>query len=112
MTFTIQGGKPLHGHIRLSGAKNAATKMMIASLLTEEPCVLTNVPMIGEVAITEELCRSFGSRVQRKEHLLELQTETISNTRVATLSRRNRIPILAVGPLLSRVHEVEIPLLG
>ncbi len=112
MRFIIRGGKSFHGHIRLAGAKNAATKMMIASLLTEEPCVLTNVPVIGDVAITEELCRSFGTRITGRGSVRELETSSIISTKVAMLSRRNRIPILALGPLLARVGEAELPLLG
>src|SRR3989338_7857563 len=90
MKFVIEGGKKLEGEIQLSGAKNAATKMMVASLLTGEPCVLRNVPQIGDVQITAE----------------------IANSRVVSLSRRNRIPILALAPLLARVGEAEVPILG
>ncbi len=51
MKFIIHGGKPIHGAITLAGAKNAVSKMMVASLLTDEPCVFENVPAIGEVSI-------------------------------------------------------------
>lgn len=112
MKFVINGGKKLEGEIALSGAKNAATKMMIASLLTDEPCTLTNFPDIGDTAITTELCRALGSMVELKEDILHIQTPTITNFRVATLSRRNRIPVLALGPLLARVGEAEVPMVG
>ena len=44
MKFIITGGKPLHGEITLAGAKNAVSKVMVASLLTDEPCVFKNFP--------------------------------------------------------------------
>src|SRR5687767_4044827 len=51
-TYRIEGGAPLRGRIKASGAKNAATKQIVASLLTDEEVVLHNVPQIGDVAIT------------------------------------------------------------
>ena len=61
MKFVINGGKKLQGEVQLAGAKNAATKMMIASLLTEEPCVLKNFPRIGDTEIVAELCQLIGA---------------------------------------------------
>ncbi len=112
MRFIIRGGKKLKGEIALSGAKNAASKMLIASLLTDEECVFSNVPEIGEVEITEELCRMIGSEIVRDGKTLRIKTSEIKNSRVGSLSRKNRIPILALGPLLARVGEAEIPFLG
>lgn len=112
MKFVIKGGKSLSGEIRLSGAKNAATKMLIASLLTEEECVFDNFPNIGDTQITMELCRNIGSVVDLQGTVLKIRTSDIKNHRVTSLSRKNRIPILALGPLLSRVREAEIPILG
>jgi len=112
MRFVINGGRKLNGHIKLSGAKNAATKMMIASLLTSEPCALENFPDIGDAQITEELCSSAGSKIEKQQNTFKIHTPVIVNSRVVSLSRRNRIPILALGPLLARVGEAEIPILG
>jgi len=112
MKFIINGGKKLEGEIKLLGAKNAATKMMVASMLTSEPCTLINFPDIGDVRITEELCRSFGSEIKREENTLRIHTPEIASATAVSLSRRNRIPILALGPLLARVGKAEIPILG
>ena len=110
--FIVRGGKPLHGTVRLAGSKNAASKMMVASLLTDEPCTFTNVPDIEEVAITEELCRTIGSEISRKDHAFTICTPRIASSCVIELTRRNRIPILALGPLLARAGEAEVPILG
>src|SRR3989338_289901 len=112
MKFIIRGGNKLTGEIKLAGAKNAATKMLIASLLTSEPCVLENFPDIGDAKITEELCRAVGSQISKSGNTLTIVTPKIKNLKVFFLSRRNRIPILALGPLLARTGEAEVPVLG
>lgn len=114
VAFVINGGKKLLGEVVLSGSKSAVTKMMVASLLTDEPCRLENYPLIGDAEITGELCRSVGSRleVNAADRTLTIQTPAITNSRVSSLSRRNRIPILALGPLLHRAGEAEVPIVG
>lgn len=112
MKFFIQGGKKLEGGIQIAGAKNAATKMMVASLLTGEECVFKNFPDIGDTRITAELCRMIGSEVSISGNILKIRTLEIKNNRVVSLSRKNRIPILTLGPLLHRSGKAEIPVLG
>ncbi len=111
-TFTIKGGKPLKGIVTLAGAKNAASKVLVASLLTDEPCVFHRFPKIGDVEITAELCETIGSLVSRSDSVLRIHTPSIKETRVTKLSRRNRIPILTLGPLLARAGHAEVPVLG
>ena len=59
----VRGGKPLQGHIQAAGAKNAMTKLLVASLLSDKKCTFYNVPNIGDVEITVDLCREIGSEV-------------------------------------------------
>jgi UDP-N-acetylglucosamine 1-carboxyvinyltransferase len=110
--FIIKGGKPLFGEITIAGAKNAVSKMMVASLLTDEPCVLENVPTIGELDIIFEFLKNIGSSIDKAGSVVKIATSTIENNRVHSLTRRNRIPILALGPLLARTGEAEVPILG
>jgi UDP-N-acetylglucosamine 1-carboxyvinyltransferase len=112
MRFLVRGGKPLSGEIELAGAKNEATKMLVASLLTSEPCVFDNIPDIGDVDITAELCQSLGSKIKREGSLLAIETKEICTVRILPQSRKNRIPILTLGPLLTRVGEAHVPMLG
>ena len=58
--YEIEGGKPLRGRVRVSGAKNAATKEIVASLLTEDRVTLHNVPHIGDTGVTLDVCQSVG----------------------------------------------------
>lgn len=111
--FVIRGGRPLHGEIAVCGSKNAATKAMVASLLTEEPCIIENIPFSRDVGITTELCERIGSKVTPGlDHSCAVETREVRNSSVIHLSRRNRIPILAMGPLLARRGEAEVPFLG
>src|SRR5690606_37868990 len=63
--FVIIGGTPLHGEVRIAGAKNAVLKQMAAAALTDEPVVLHNVPKISDVAILRELMSDIGFDVRR-----------------------------------------------
>ncbi len=110
--FLIRGGGPLNGRVRLAGAKNSINKLLVAALLTEEPVTLENVPSNGETDIVIELCRSIGSTIERRGHTIRISTPEIKNPRVPELSRKNRIPILALGPLLVRGGMAEVPALG
>jgi UDP-N-acetylglucosamine 1-carboxyvinyltransferase len=111
--FRITGGRPLRGTVTLSGAKNAASKMMIAGLLTAEPVVLHNVPRQQETAITGEIVQIVGGRLEwLGEHDLKITAPQISNTSVVGQSRQNRISILAVPALLHRAGEAFVPLAG
>lgn len=108
----IRGGKKLKGRVRVSGAKNAASKMMVASLLTDERVTLNNFPRIGDTAITAELCASFGSSIKATQGKLTIHTPIIKSHKALSLSRRNRIPILALGPLLARTGKAVVPFVG
>ena len=111
-TLHIRGGKPLSGRIHIAGAKNAASKMMIASLLTDEDVVLDNCPQIDEIAITGEICEAVGAKVSRVGSRTTIHTPHITETKVAGLSRSNRISILAIAPLLHRSGRAQVPLVG
>jgi len=110
--YTITGGRPLTGRTRVAGAKNAATKLMVASLLTDEPCRLENVPGLGDTAITGELLTTVGSNLDWEGTTLHVHTPNIRTTTVHALSRKNRIPILAIAPLLHRGKHADVPVVG
>ncbi len=108
--YLVTGGTPLHGEVGVSGAKNAVTKMLIASLLTTEPCVLRNVPLLGDFYLTTRLCEDIGSQVELVDHTLTIHTARINKTTVSTeVGGLNRIAVLTLGPLLHRCGEAIIP---
>ena len=108
----IKGGNKLSGIVKVKGAKNAIGKMLMASLLTKEEIVLKNVPLNQETDIAIEICRHIGSEISINDDTIITRTPKIKNYRVTGLSRRNRIPILALGPLLHRAGEGEVPMVG
>ncbi len=110
--FLVKGGKPLHGSIKISGAKNAASKLIIASLLTDEPVKLINVPVsISEIKVTRKIIESLGAKfIKFKNHELIVQTKKIKDISFsASLGLINRIGVLTAGPLLLRSGEAKIP---
>jgi UDP-N-acetylglucosamine 1-carboxyvinyltransferase len=112
-TFRITGGKPLRGNIEVSGAKNGASKMIIASLLTDEEVILKNVPRQRETAITEEIVTTVGATVAWEgEHTVRLKTGSVTGASVRALSEKNRISVLAIAPLLHRTGEAFVPPVG
>lgn len=112
----VIGGKPLEGQIRAAGAKNAITKLLVASLLSDKPCHFSNVPNIGEVEVTVALCRELGMEVDwdREKGTLRTQTRELKTTYIPQrFSGANRIPILMIGALLGRTtEEIIVPTVG
>jgi len=111
-SFSVTGGQPLHGTITIAGAKNAASKILLATMLSDEPSVIDNVPLLGETDIAAELIEALGGNVERDGHRWTVSTPTMSTSVVPELSRKNRLPILALGVLLHRTGQAEIPFLG
>jgi UDP-N-acetylglucosamine 1-carboxyvinyltransferase len=111
--YIVNGGKPLRGTVKVSGAKNAATKQLVATLLTDDEVKLTNVPQIGDVDATLELLKGLGVKISRKDDEVTINAKSVKNGDVVSaFSRKNRIPILLIGPLLHRFGEAKIPMLG
>jgi UDP-N-acetylglucosamine 1-carboxyvinyltransferase len=110
--WTIEGGRPISGTVRVSGAKNAATKELVATVLTDEPCELRDVPVLGDTAVTLDMLSDLGAEFERDGSTVRIQTPEITGSVSERYSGINRIPILMLGPLLSRVGEAVVPLVG
>jgi UDP-N-acetylglucosamine 1-carboxyvinyltransferase len=112
-TLVVTGGKPLKGTVQIVGAKNAASKELVACLLADEPVTLTNVPQIGEVDITSGIIEHVGAKVTRDGNRVVVDATGLSSHVVTeSFSGKNRIPILLLGPLLARFGKAEVPALG
>ncbi|MGH2574515.1 MAG: UDP-N-acetylglucosamine 1-carboxyvinyltransferase [Ignavibacteria bacterium] len=113
--FLLKGGKPLYGTVRLSGAKNSASKLFIASLLTDQTIHLKNCPCSTiELMVTKQICEAVGTNFKKfSGNEAILQTKKIKeNSFPDDLSIVNRIGILTAGPLLKRTGEAKIPKIG
>lgn len=112
----IKGGMPLEGKVKAAGAKNAITKLLVASLISDKRCTFYNVPNIAEVEFTVDLCREIGSEIHwdRAEGVIETTTKDLKTAYVPQrFSGSNRIPILMIGALLGRTNEdIIVPTAG
>ena len=109
--FRIEGGYPLNGTVRPSGNKNAALPALAASLLTDEPVVLHNVPHIGDVHTMLQLLQAQGVTVEQVgDNSVRLQARNLHSTELdPRLCRSIRASILLAGPMLARAGKVELP---
>ncbi len=110
----ITGGTPLQGEIRISGAKNAALPIIVATLLADEPVTIGNIPHLNDITTTMELLGRMGVSLTINERMsIEVDPTTIEHM-VAPyeLVKTMRASILVLGPLLARHGQAEVSLPG
>ena len=112
--FIIKGGNPLNGKVKVTGAKNSATKILVASMLSDEKCSLSNSPnKINDLIITSKICSLIGSDIKTEKDKLFVHTKSIENNVIpCELGNQTRIAVLLAGPLLHRTGHAEIPIPG
>ncbi len=107
--YRIQGGSTLSGEIIASGNKNAALPVLAATLLTDEPVVLNNIPDIKDVHVMVDILRALGSTVIRDgDHQYTIQTGSIGREIPLELASILRGSILFAAPILARTGEVSL----
>jgi UDP-N-acetylglucosamine 1-carboxyvinyltransferase len=114
-SYIITGGTPIIGKIKCLGAKNFATKAMIAAAMAETSTTLLNVPNIGDVQITVELLESIGATIDwnKEEETMLINPTSINGSIIEqAYSGSNRMPVLLLGAMLHRNSEVRVPMLG
>jgi UDP-N-acetylglucosamine 1-carboxyvinyltransferase len=109
--FIIEGGTQLRGTVTPSGNKNAALPMIAASLLTDEPVTLRNVPRIRDVDDMLALLASLGVEIRElSAHDLVLHARAVRTTELdRELCSRIRTSILFAGPMLARMGQIRLP---
>lgn len=111
--FVIRGGRPLSGKVRVSGAKNSVLKLMAASLLTPEECVIRNVPRITDVETMAEVLRHLGAAVEWEGPVIRIRSGDFRGRSAPYhLVRRMRASILVLGPLVARFGEAAVAIPG
>lgn len=102
--FIIEGGHPLSGTVRPGGSKNEVLPVLAATLITDRPVTLENVPRIEDVLIMLEIMERMGGRHRwLAQNTVEIDNSGVSNGEVpADLCRKLRASILLAGPLLAR----------
>ena len=111
--FRIQGGRPLRGEVVISGAKNAALPCLAASLLTEEPVVLENLPRVRDILTMERVLAALGESCRHDDGA----TTVVAGAGDAhhapyELVRTMRASVLVLGPLLARRGRARVALPG
>jgi UDP-N-acetylglucosamine 1-carboxyvinyltransferase len=112
--IAVQGGRRLVGDIPISGAKNAALPLLASALLSDEECVLENVPRLRDVATTLTLLRHLGASAQTDgAGSVSVTARTLSTTEAPyELVKTMRASILVLGPLVARCGEARVSLPG
>ena len=108
----IDGGKPLHGDIIISGAKNAALPLLCLGLITDAPLVLENVPELADTISMEGLLRHHGVDVTRDGEKVTMRGGAKQYDAPYDLVRKMRASVLVLGPLLARYGEARVSLPG
>lgn len=109
--YEIEGGFPLKGRIKASGNKNSALPCLAATLLTDKPVVLSNLPEIEDVHVMIEILKALGCSAEKLDHnrwrfhCLDITSDEIP----PHLSQKIRASILFAGPLLARKGRVLLP---
>ena len=111
---------PLSGEVVVPGAKNSVLKLMAATLLADGTYLLTNVPIIEDVAIMADLLSAVGLRIERRpapagevgQHLTIVNSGAITPVAPLELADRIRASVNLVGPLLGRFGQIDIALPG
>ena len=105
----INGGVPLHGELRASGAKNAVLPILAATLLADGPVIISNVPHLQDVTTTMELLGRMGVDLVVDERMnIQVDPRSIQTFQAPyELVRTMRASILVLGPLVARFGQAE-----
>ncbi|MCD6283921.1 UDP-N-acetylglucosamine 1-carboxyvinyltransferase [bacterium] len=109
--FIIKGGRRLEGEIRVNGAKNAALPILAGTVLTEKPCVISNIPLIEDVLRQIELLKKIGANIERtREKTYRVWVKDIATTHLdQEISQKLKASILISAGLLAREGESFFP---
>ncbi len=109
--FVINGGKPLEGEIEVRGSKNAAGPALVAALLTEEECIIDNVPFIEDILNILDILKSMGVEVEKTgEETVKIKAQIVDPEKMDFEKvSKTRISVLFFGALLNRSKKFKIP---
>jgi len=111
-SLLIRGGIPLHGNVRISGAKNAVLPIMAAALLTAESCVIRRVPNLTDVRYMGRILQGLGAKVEFEGDTVRIQAAKVKGHADYEIVRKMRGSICIMGPLLARLKKAAVSLPG
>ena len=112
--FVVNGGKPLNGEVKISGAKNAAVAIIPAVILCDEPCQIENIPNISDVTLISKILQQMGAKVKRinKSTLYIDPTHIHSSSATSELVMGMRASYYLLGALLGKYGNARVALPG
>lgn len=111
--FIINGGKKLQGTVHTSGSKNASLPILVATLLTDEPCIIHRVPNLRDVRTTLKILEYLGKKIEYVNGTATITADgPLKNSLPYELVKQMRASFWVAGPLLARFKKAEIPLPG
>ncbi|MDD5523734.1 MAG: UDP-N-acetylglucosamine 1-carboxyvinyltransferase [Smithella sp.] len=110
--IVINGGKPLHGNVQISGAKNAALPVLASALLTEGTNTFHNIPDLMDIKTIKKLLCSMGAQIEGEETVKINVDKIINHTASYDLVKTMRASILVLGPLVARAGVARVSLPG
>ncbi|MDL1967986.1 MAG: UDP-N-acetylglucosamine 1-carboxyvinyltransferase [Deltaproteobacteria bacterium] len=109
----VEGGRPLTGEVKISGAKNAALPILVSSLLTDGLCTFSNVPNLKDIESIKLLLSHLGAKIESDGDVVKIDAGNILNHEAPyDLVRKMRASILVLGPLVARLKKARVSLPG
>ncbi len=112
--FVINGGNPLSGIVEIGGSKNAALPILAATLLSETPSIIRNIPDLLDVNTMILVLQGLGVRIEKlAEGTYQIFPDSlIKSDAPYELIRKMRASFLVTGPLITRLNRAQVPLPG
>lgn len=108
----VHGGRPLNGHVKISGSKNSALPILAAALLTKEPCIISRVPDLSDIHYMLTILSELGCEVERASGVVTIKAEKVITDAPYDIVRKMRASVCVLGPLLGREKEATVSLPG
>ena len=110
----VNNSGPLHGEVWISGAKNSVLPLLAATILTEDTCVIEDVPDLADVSVMKKMLLKYGARIDDAEDgVIRISTpEIISCEGDRDLVQEMRASLFTMGPMLARYGKVIMPMPG
>ena len=109
----IKGSDHLSGSVDISGAKNAALPLIVASILAKNEFEISNVPAVADIKTLFSLLQNLGAKYEFKDNVAKISTKNLNKTKaIYDIVRKMRASILTLGPLLARFKSCEVSLPG
>ena len=111
--IVVEGGVPLQGEVRISGAKNAVLPILCAALLADGPVTIRNVPQLHDVRTTRKVLAELGAGIRAEGDVVEVDPRSVhSHVAPYELVKTMRASVLVLGPLLAKHGAAEVSLPG